>query len=56
MPRGFGFFKELLRGDAVLAALPEVATDAVDPFPAPPTYGLPLASVIEIVPPIRDAI
>lgn len=47
----FGFFRELLRGEAVLAALPEVATDAVDPFPAPPTYGLPLASVIEIVPP-----
>lgn len=51
MPSGFGFFRELLRGEAVLATLPEVATDAVDPFPAPPTYGLPLASVIEIVPP-----
>jgi hypothetical protein len=44
----FGFFRELLSGEAVLAALPEVATDAVEPFPAPPTYGLPLASVIEI--------
>lgn len=52
MPRGFGFFNELLRGEAVLAALPEVATDTVDPFPAPPTYGLPLASVIEIEPPV----
>lgn len=51
IPRGFGFFNELLKGDAVLAALPDVATDAIEPFPAPPTYGLPLASVIEILPP-----
>jgi hypothetical protein len=52
IPRGLGFFRELRRGEAVLTALPDVATLAIEPLPEVPlAYGLPLASVIEMLPP-----
>lgn len=54
IPKGFGFFNELLKGDAVLPTLVDVATDAIEPFPAAPLYGFPLASVIDILPPEKE--